>query len=273
MNRCLPGPTPRLPTTRRRALKLFAALPLAGLVARAMAEEEGDDPGLEEEPGLEADHPMAPVSARYASLAAYRDTGTLETQYQWPETPLVTRQHRFETAFRAPRHFFFRFDQDPADGADAYVIWCDGGPFQSWWKSVGLHMVHDNGQGAVAFYNAQSPTLDAANLIAPHLFPGAMLYGPTYRLLGAEQTGSEELDGRGTWTIAATGRVTGVQTTEERPTNVWIDDETGLVVRVRVGAEASSPQGMIDSRDFVIAPVADPELPDDIFAFDPAAAT
>lgn len=250
--------------TRRHALQLFLALPFAGLASRASAQDAL---------GLEQDHPMRPVSERYQSLVSYRDTGTLETRYQWPGTPLVVEQHRFETAFRAPRSFFFRFDQDAASGGDAYVVWCDGGAFQSWWKATGVHTVHDNGQGAVAFYSGQSPTGDAVNLVAPHLFPEAMLYGPTWRLVDAEKGGRDDINGRSAWTVTASKRVTGVQTEENRPTKLWIDDASGLVVRVVVEAEAGSPEGLIDSREFWLAPEVDPELADAVFTFNPESKT
>lgn len=212
---------------------------------------------------------MAPVSARYIGLSSYSDTGTVETTYQWPGTPALVERHRFETLFRAPRNFFFRFDQDPAAGGDALVIWCDGGDFQSWWKATGIHTVHDNGQGAIAFLNASSPTRDAANLMAPHLFPQAMLPGPTYRLVGAREDGSEVLDGRPCRLVSADQRVTGVQTIEDRPTTVWIDEESSLVVQVQVDAEAGSPEGFIDRKVFSIEPMADPDLSDERFTFAP----
>lgn len=215
---------------------------------------------------------MTPVSAHYARLASYRDAGTVEVRYQWPGTPLVTERHTFQTLFRAPRQFFFRFDEDPAAGSDAMVIWCDGGDFQSWWKATGVHSVHDGGRGAVAFLTAQSPTRDSANLVAPHLFPQAKLPGPTYGLVEPRENGEEALSGRRCRRLVADQRITGVVTVENRPTTVWIDEDSSLVRKVRVDAEPESPAGMIDQRIFVIDPTADPELSDEQFTFAPPAA-
>jgi len=100
-----------------------------------------------------------------------------------------------------------------------------------------------------------------------------MLYGPTWRLIGAERSGTEAINGRGTWMVSANKRVTGVQTQEDRPTTVWIDDDSGLVVRVVTEAESGSPEGVIDRREFSIAPEANPDLPDEAFIFNPEAET
>lgn len=212
---------------------------------------------------------LSPVSASYAGLGSYSDSGTVETRYQWPGTPMLEERHRFETYFRAPRNFFFRFDQDPAAGGDAMVIWCDGGPFQSWWKATGVHSVYDGGKGATAFLTAQSPTMDSANLVAPHFFPQAKLPGPSYALIEPREAGEEELSGRKCRKLAADQRITGVVTVEKRPTTLWIDEETGLIRKVLVDTETGGAEGLIDQRIFLIAPVANPELPDDRFTFTP----
>lgn len=260
-----PVPPPAFPAVpRRRALGLLAVLPLALAAGRRALAQDTADSGE-----AAADDPMKPVSARYAGLSSYSDSGTVETDYQWPGNPAVAERHRFETAFRAPRNFFFRFDQDPAAGGDAYVIWCDGGPFQSWWKTTGVHEVHDSGRGAVAFFNAESPTKGSANLVAPHLFPQAQLIGPTYRLIEPRAGGEEVLGGRRARKIMADSRVTGVQTMEQRPVTVWVDADSGLVVRVLVDAEAGSPEGFVDRKIFTIEPVANPDLPDERFVFKP----
>jgi hypothetical protein len=253
--------------TRRRVLALVAGLAFVPPIRGAVAQ---DNPA--EMLGLESDNLMSPVSARYQGLAAYADQGTVETSYQWPGTPLLAERHRFETAYRAPRNFFFRFDADPASGGDAYVIWCDGGPFQSWWKATGQHIVHDNGQGAIAFLNGQSPTRDAANLVAPHLFPQADLVGPSYRLIEPVADGSEAVDGHECRRIAAAARVTGVQTFSVRPTTVWVDAALGVVRKVHVGPEDGSVAGLIDDVTYVVEPELDPDLPDSRFTFAPPGA-
>ncbi|QIG48750.1 hypothetical protein G5V57_14055 [Nordella sp. HKS 07] len=216
---------------------------------------------------------LSPVTVRYGELSSYSDAGTVEVRYQWPGTPILEERHSFQTLFRAPRNFFFRFDEDPAAGSDAMVIWCDGGPFQSWWKATGVHSVHDGGKGAVAFLNAQSPTKDAANLVAPHFFPQAKLPGPSYALIEPRADGDETLDGRRCRKLAADQRVTGVVTVEKRPTILWIDEASGLIRKVLVDTEPGSADGLIDQRIFLIEPVANPELTDDRFTFTPPAGT
>jgi len=263
-----PGRTPDRPCPASRGLSRRGfSLALPFLAGAWLA--SGPDARAQNEVEASQDGVMGPVGTRYRALASYSDEGTVEARYQWPGTPMVTERHTFRTLFRAPRHFFFRFDQDPAAGGDAMVIWCDGGAFQSWWKATGVHTVHDGGRGAAAFLNAQSPTRDSANLVAPHLFPQAKLPGPTYGLIEPREDGEEKLSGRRCRRITADRRVTGVVTMERRPTTVWIDDDSHLVRKVLVDTEPDSPAGLIDQRMFLIEPVADPELPDDRFSFVP----
>ena len=241
---------------RRGAMQLAAVLPFALAAVAARAQDALGDI-------------MAPVSSTYASLTSYSDSGIVDVRYQFPGGPLIVERHRFETAFRAPRNFFFRFDEDPAAGGDALVIWCDGGDFQSWWKATGVHEVLDGGRGAVAFMTAQSPTLDAANLVAPHLFPQAQLPGPTIRLIEPRDAGEDAINGRPSRKIVADRREDGVQTVDDRPTTVWTDRESGLIVQVLVDTEPGNPAGFIDQKTFRLDPEANPDLPDERFTFAP----
>jgi len=243
-------------------MALFATLMPLVIPRAAWSQNE------EQELGLEPDNPLQPIAANYQSLASYQDTGTVVTRYQWPGTPMLEEHHRFETAYRAPRHFFFRFDADPASG-DAYVIWCDGGPFQSWWKATGVHTVHDNGQGAIAFFAGQSASKDAANLVAPFFFAQAGLVGPAYRLIPPVSVETDVLDGRNCQKISAAERVTGSQTRESRPTTVWADAETLLIGKVHVGPDAGSNPDLIDEKTFLLTPEANPTLSDERFTFTP----
>lgn len=248
--------------TRRSMLAVLAGIAMAPSLRRAFADDAPD-------PGLEPDNLMMAVTASYQALKSYADTGTVETRYQWPGTPtMLVEHHRFQTAFRAPRNFFFRFDADPTSGGDAYVVWCDGGPFQSWWKSTGQHMVYNNGQGATGFLTGESLTKGSVELVAPHLFPKA-LYGPAYRLLAPSDDGSEAIDGHSCHRIKAAARITGVQTQDHRPTTVWVDDALGLIRKVQLDPEADSPAKLIDDLTYVIDPQANPDLPDSRFTFTP----
>lgn len=249
-------------TLSRRDFSLVLPLALGTLLS------SGRGTSAQEEVEAPLDDVLGPVSARYRELNSYSDEGTVEVRYQWPNTPLLIERHMFQTAFQAPRHFFFRFDQDPAAGGDALVIWCDGGAFQSWWKATGAHTVHDGGKGAVAFLTAQSPTKDSANLVAPHLFPQAKLPGPTYGLIDPRDDGEEELSGLRCRRVVADNRITGVATIESRPTTIWIGEDS-LVRKVLVDVEPNSPAGMIDQRIFLINPVENPDLAVDRFTFMP----
>lgn len=257
-----PADAERTDGLSRRAL--LSSWPLAAAAWLAFA----GDAQAQDEVEAPQDDVMGPVGARYRELASYSDQGAVEVRYQWPGTPMLTERHLFRTRFRAPRHFFFRFDQGPAAGGDAMVIWCDGGAFQSWWKATGVHTVHDGGKGAVAFLTAQSPTKDSANLVAPHLFPQAKLPGPTYGLIEPREDGEEELSGYRCRRIATDRRVTGVVTQETRPITIWVDEDS-LVRKVLVDTAPDSPVGLIDQRIFLIEPVANPELSDDHFSFVP----
>lgn len=251
--------------TRRHASLLLSILPVLVLSRAALSQEEDASAIL----GLEPDSPLQPAAAAYRALASYQDKGTVVTRYQWPGTPLLEEHHRFETAFRAPRNFYFRFDGDPAGGGDAYVVWCDGGPFQSWWKAVGTHTVHDNGQGAVAFLTGQSASKDSVNLVAPYIFPQALQVGPAYRLISPMALASEVVDGRTCRKISAAQRVSGMQTRERRPSTVWLDTESSLIRKVLVEPDAGSDPKLVDDKTFLLEPEANPNLADERFVFTP----
>jgi hypothetical protein len=254
-DRALQQPPP-LVFDRRRIVHAFVA-GLALAATRPTRAEESDDL-------------MTPVRERYAALHSYSDTGRVETTYQWPATPVSIDHYNFVTAFRAPRNFFFRFEADPAADGDVFVIWCDGGPFQSWWKSTGVHEVYDGGRGTFAFGVGALPTKDAANLIAPFLFPQAGMKGVISNLIEAKEQSQEAIDGRICRKLIASERETGMGP-EELPITVWIDNDSGLVRRATTEAQAGSAAGLIDRIDYTLDPLADADIPDDRFSFAPPA--
>jgi hypothetical protein len=211
---------------------------------------------------------MAILGHSYRTLASYADTGTVETVYQWPDTPEVAERHSFTTAFRAPRNFFFRFVGDATSGGDVFVIWCDGGDFQSWWKATNVHEVYDGGRGTLAFSLSASPTKEASNIVAPLLFPEAEMKGVASHLTGIEDRGEETIDGHVCRKLHASERETGMGV-EKRPIGVWVDKDSGLIRRIVTEAEEGSASGLIDRVTFTLDPVADPELSDDRFVFTP----
>ena len=219
---------------RRRLLQAMLAFP--ALLAFRKAHAEGDPQELPPDA-------MTPVHARYAALTSYADTGKVTVHYQWPGTPETIYRYRFETAFRAPRNYFFRFEAEPETGDEAFVLWCDGGPFQSWWKATGVHEVYDNGRGADAFYAGGSPTKDSINLLGPEVFPQALLYGPASRLIYLEEAGEETISGHACSKYVAAGRQTGVVTDEARTITVWVDKDITLIRKVQIDAQDGSPTG------------------------------
>ena len=249
---------PILPT-RRRMLQAMVALPAVLALRQARAEGEPEE--------LPPDA-MTPVHERYGQLTSYADTGKVTVTYQWPGTPATVDTYHFETAFRAPRNFFFRFDAD-AEGGDTFVVWCDGGDFQSWWKATGVHDVYDGGRGADAFFAGGSPTKEAVNLLGPHIFPQALLYGPTSRLIDLTDAGEEDVAGHACSKYVAAGRQTGVVTNDVRPITVWVDTEIVLVRKVQTDAETGSTKGLVDTIIYEIEPTAGPDLPDERFVFTP----
>jgi hypothetical protein len=111
--------------------------------------------------------------------------------------------------------------------------------------------------------------LDSANLVAPHLFPQAQLLGPTVRLIEPREAGEEEVNGRSCRKLVAERREDGVQTVDDRPTTVWIDLASGLIVQVLVDTEPGSPAGTVDRKTFLIEPAVNPDIPDERFTFAP----
>jgi outer membrane lipoprotein-sorting protein len=244
---------------RRRLLQAIAGLPAFLALSRAWADEPEELPP----------DAMTPVHERYGQLTSYADTGTLTIRSQWPGAPESVYRSRFETAFRAPRNFFFRFDAEPDAGGDIYVLWCDGGDFQSWWKATGVHEVYSGGRGVDGFYAGGYPSGDAIFLLGAHVFPQALPYGPSSRLINLQEAGEEAINGHACSKFVADGRQTGVVTTDIRPTTIWVDKEITLVRKVQTDAQDGSPKDVVDTHIYDIEPTADPDLPDDKFTFTP----
>ena len=251
---------PILPT-RRRIVQAMVALPAVLALRQARAEGEPEE--------LPPDA-MTPVHERYGTLTSYADTGKVTVTYQWPDTPETVDHYRFETAFRAPRNFFFRFDAEPESGGDTFVVWAEvSKPFQSWWKATGVHEIYDGGRGVDAFFAGGSPTKELVNLLGPHVFSQALLYGPTSRLINLQDAGEEAIAGHACSKYVADGRQTGVVTNDIRPITVWVDKDLMLVRKVQQEAQTDAPKGLVDRMVYEIEPIANPELGDDRFVFTP----
>lgn len=208
---------------------------------------------------------LTPVRERYLALQSYADTGTVMTEQQWQGAPVVTEGGSFTTFYRAPRNFFFDFVEDEASGGDRFVIWCDGGDFQSWWKATGVHDVYDGGRGVLGFMTAESPTMASSLLVPGLIFARAEVGGAVAGLREAGEDGGEEVDGQSLRKIYAETHVVG-EVTRHRPTSVWLEPDTLLIRKV---FEDFSEGGNLHHRTTVIVPQADIDIPDEQFTFTP----
>lgn len=239
-------------TNRRTFLAGVAAALAVSPVAR-LARAQGD-------PVPDA---LTPYRERYAALQSYADTGTVTVEQQWPGAPVVTETGSFTTFFRAPRNFYFDFVESAGTGDGRLVIWCDGGDFQSWWSDTGVHDVYDGGRGALAFLLGLEPTMGTSNVIPTLLFPQADLGGSVGGLIEVREEGEEALEGKPRLKLAADIVVAG-SVNRERPTTVWIDPQTQLIVKV---LEDSAPDEGLNRRTTLIVPQADIDIPDERFTF------
>jgi hypothetical protein len=268
LNNLSANKTQFLSLSKRKVLSgLVATLSIGFKAAPSYSE------GSFSETSTPADDLTSAISLAYQGLASYSDTGTVELRSAWPGAPLAVEKHRFVTAYRAPRNFFFRYDANDDESGDAMVIWCDGGPFQSWWKSTGVHEIYDGGRGATAFLSAQYPTRDTANLIAPHFFPKAKLPGPSVGLIDPREIEAEDVNGVLCRRIAADSRVTGAVTIEKRPVQLSIDKQSGLLRKVLFNKEPGTDNRYVDDKEYLIIPIANPQIADDQFTFVPPGST
>ncbi len=132
-----------MPNTRNRPAALPIACCLHALGAAAPTAHAADPP--------DAAALLERVRAHYAALHSYADSGTLVTEIQLSCGPAVVERHTFTTRYRAPRQFWFDWNEDPAAGGDRFVVWGDGGDLNTWWLTTGAHDVYPPGRGAIAF--------------------------------------------------------------------------------------------------------------------------
>jgi hypothetical protein len=216
--------------------------------------------------------PLAPKDllerslAAYAALGAYSDTGTVTTEYRSPGAPALIETHTFATCYRAPRRFLFDFMKK---GGERFVIWCDGGDFQTWWSATRVHDTYEKGRGTLAFALAATPTKGSALQIAPLLFTQAGLKGPILNFEGLRSDGTETVGShrcyklRGEVSLAyATGAVTG-----KRAATIWIDAETLLVRKMFEDTPAGTGGGVESRVTTTFEPRGNPDLDDGHFQF------
>lgn len=207
--------------------------------------------------------------AKYAALRSYADTGVITTEDQTPGGPAVVERHLFTTYYRAPRQFFFEFKEDARAGGEQFVIWCDGGDFNTWWSTTRVHDTYAKGRGALAFALAVLPTKGSAAQIPPLLFSQAGLQGPVTGVKDPRPAGTEDVASRPCHKLIAevglaygTGNVTSV-----RSTTIWIDAETLLVRKVLEDTPSGTPRGIVSRVLTTFEPLANPDLDDARFRF------
>src|SRR5262245_59201371 len=115
---------------------------------------------------------LAPTREIYKTLKSYSDTGVLiDDQSGF--------HHTFKTYYRAPRQFYFEFNMDAKAGGWRYVMWCDGGDFQSWTSVLKEHNVYPRGSNTTltAFAQLASNTQGTITMIPSLIFAGSGLVG------------------------------------------------------------------------------------------------
>jgi len=221
------------------------------------------------DPAAQEPDVLARSRATYASLKSYSDTGTVDVEFGPASAPLRER-HAFRTHYRAPRHFYFEFNEDKRAGGERFVIWSDLDAFHTWWSTTGIENSYPKGQGAAAFTQGVLPTKNSLLQMAPLLFPNAGLTGTLTEFAEASAAGNEDVGGRPCQKLVgiarsvypATGHVTNV-----RRTTVWIDAETGLVRKVFEDTPRGTPAGNVGRVTMTFEPVANPALDDARFRF------
>ena len=252
------GNKPLGQVARRSTIGGLAFAALALVTTRfAVAQDVAENP---------AQDALTPVRERYASLETYSDVGSVLVEQQGASGPLTTESGTFKTLYRAPRFFFFDYVEDPASGDDRFVIWCDGGDFQSWWAATGQHMVYSNGRGATAFFNGDYPTLGTSMAVPGLIFARAQLGGSIAGLTDIHLADAEEAGGRRFARISADTLVAG-SVVRPHPTTLLIDPDTLLLHKL----VEDGPPGTVglDRRTTTFEPQANGDVDDGGFKFMP----
>lgn len=207
--------------------------------------------------------------AKYAALRSYSDSVTVVTENRFAGSPPVVERHRIQTRYRAPRLYFFQFDEDPKAGAERLVIWCDGGDFNSWWSTTRVHDVYSEGRGAAAFA-LSSPTTRGATLLLPTwIFPQAKMTGPLTSLVNVRLEGTDTVVGRKAYRIAADSDTSysNGRGAQSRPITIWLDAETLLVLKIILDTPRGSASGALVRETFELVPSVNPQMENAAFRF------
>ena len=217
-----------------------------------------------------ADDLLARSEKMYAALKSYADTGTI--LYEYGATSVS--RHSFKTYYRAPRHFYFEFNEDKADGGNRLVLWGEGQDFQLWSTDAATHNIYPKGQGRAAFVGASYATLNSASLMASLLFPAAGLVSLLGEMGETAPAGSETVSGRPAQKLTAVAQATyGTGYVHNvRRAAVWIDPDTLLIRKLFEDTPKGYQAGMRRRVTVTFEPQANPPLDDSKFKFTPPSA-
>lgn len=208
---------------------------------------------------------LAPTRAAYAALTSYSDSGVLIDNASG-------YRHTFKTYYRAPRHFYFEYNMDPKAGGWRYVLWCDGGDFQSWNSVFKTREVFTHGSGTTvgAFRGLSNATYGAILIVPSLLYAGSGLGSVIDEIVELDNSGTESIQshrsdklfGIAQSVYAASQRVHNV-----RPVTVWIDAQSGLITKLLEETPQGLPPGAILSKTVLYEAQANPTLGDEKFRF------
>ncbi len=205
------------------------------------------------------------VKAAYKALRSYSDTGTVRVESGVAGAPLSVEEYTFETAYEAPRKFFFLVKKSAEADGERYVAWCGGGDFESWWSATGVHERHGKTRGEEAMLTGSFPSAGTSVEIPSLLFPQAEMHSTVYDFV-TTRTDNDQLDGRPVQKL--TGSSQG-HFGAGRPVTVWVDPTTHLIVKVSVDTPDGAARGWVDRITIVYKPQANPSLAASRFAFTP----
>lgn len=216
------------------------------------------------------DQVLAASIALYPTLASYADTGSVTDAFGPQPSNVYT--HTFKTYFRAPRNFYFDFTADPRSGGARYVVWCDGGDFQSWSSTTGQHETYPRGSNTAtqAFLQITWATKGSAVLIPSLIFAGTGLVSTISEMSEATVSGTETITGRHADKFLGVARSVYPKTnrvTNVRRAAVWIDPETKLVRQVFEDTPQGLPPSAVARITVTLTPQLNPPLDDAVFRF------
>jgi outer membrane lipoprotein-sorting protein len=208
--------------------------------------------------------------AGYGALKTYSDTGTVTVEMKSAGAPMLVEKYRFQTAYKAPRQFYFEFNKDDKAGPYRLVVWGDGESFHRWWSTTGIEEDYPRGQGATAFVNSLYPTKNSIMQIPPLLFSKAGLLGTITNFVDGEAAGAEAIGGRKCTKFSGISRDVYSATGKEvniRRTTIWIDDATGLIRQVLEDTPKGTVAGSVHRVTTTFDPKPNSALDDARFRF------